>query len=140
VVVALAPLVGQLTYDVDGWMMGRNPAPGGGFTIVDQDNRLVYRSTFRKAGWTNNDAELWAIAAAAHLAAVNDTIRSDSEVMTKWWIPRGVCKSRPDLNILCKMAHDEIRDKRLSLVWVPREQNLAGIYNDNHKTWLCPVD
>lgn len=122
-----------MTYDVDGWMMGRNPAPGGGFTICGPDGKLIKRVSMRKVGFTNNDAELWAIAAAVFLAHTGDTIRSDSEVMTKWWIPRGHCKSRPDLNVLCKFAHDGIRDKRLSLVWVPRTKNLAGLYNDRNK-------
>jgi ribonuclease HI len=114
-------------------MWSRNPAPGGGFTIVNQDDRLILRKHIRKAGWTNNDAELWAVAAAVHLAKTGDIIRSDSEVMVKWWVPRGMCKSRPDLNTLCKLAHDGIRDKRLTLTWIPRAQNLAGIYNDTHK-------
>ena len=115
-------------------MWSRNPSPGGGFTIVNEQNELVKRVEMRKAGWTNNDAELWAVAGAVHIAKVGDIIRSDSEVMVKWWVPRGICKSRPDLNKLCQFAHNGIRDKRLSLVWVPREENLAGIYNDHHKT------
>jgi ribonuclease HI len=122
-----------MTYDVDGWMMGRNPAPGGGFTIVNEHNALVARVVMKRPNFTNNDAELWAVAGGAHHAKVGDILRSDSEVMVKWWIPRGACKSRPDLNVLCRYAHNLIRDKRLTLVWVPREQNLAGIYNDAHK-------
>jgi ribonuclease HI len=122
-----------MTYDVDGWMNGRNPSNGGGFTICRADGSLVKRIAFNKIGWTNNDAELWAVAAAVHLAKTGDIIRSDSEVMVKWWVPRGMCKSRPDLNTLCKLAHDGIRDKRLTLTWIPRAQNLAGIYNDTHK-------
>jgi hypothetical protein len=129
-----------MTYDVDGWLTGPNPAKGGGFTIVDQTGKLRARAQAPNVGvlshFTNNDAELWAVAAGAHLAKVGDIIRSDSEVMCKWWVPRGVCKSRPDLNTLCQYAHNLIRDKRIILVWTPRDENLAGIYNDAYKVKL----
>jgi hypothetical protein len=132
-----------MTFDVDGWLTGPNPAKGGGFTIVDQTGTLRARAQAPLAGmlthFTNNDAELWAVAAGAHLAKVGDTIRSDSEVMVRWWVPRGVCKSRGDLNVLCQYAHNLIRDKRLILLWVPREENLAGLYNDSHKFQLASV-
>lgn len=120
--------------DVDGWMTGPNPAQGGGFTVVNFDTKqLVKRHLFWKHGFTNNDAELWAVAAGAQLCQAGGTIRSDSELMVKWWVPKGRCGARPDLNTLCKLAHDTIRDKSLSLIWVPREENLAGIHNDTNK-------
>lgn len=122
-----------MTFDVDGWMNGRNPSNGGGFTIVNEHNELVKRVPVKKTGWTNNDAELWAVAGAVSLAQPGDIIRSDSEVIVKWWVPRGVCKSRPDLNKLCQFVHNGLRTKRLTLKWVPREENLAGLYNDTHK-------
>ncbi len=122
-----------MTFDVDGWMMGANPAIGGGFTIINDNGSLVARVEMLKPNFTNNDAELWAVAGAAYIAHVGDIIRSDSEVCVRWWVARGNCKSRPDLNVLCRYARALIRDKRLALVWVPREQNLAGIYNDAHK-------
>ena len=122
-----------MVFDVDGYMWGKNPAPGGGFTIVNEHNELVKRIPVKKAKWTNNDAELWAVAGAVQIAQTGDTIRSDSEVIVKWWVPRGVCKSRPDLNKLCQFVHNGLRDKRLTLVWVSRNENRAGLYNDTHK-------
>ena len=121
---------------MDGFLLGSNGrhCPGGGFTIVDENNRLLHHVTMHRQGYTNNDAELWAVAAAAHIANVGDTIRSDSQVMVKWWVPRGETKSRSDLNTLCLFAHKLIADKRLNLIWVRREENKAGLYNENRSS------
>lgn len=126
----------MMVYHVDCFMLGPNPAPAGGFTVCDGSGAVVKRITMKASPgkrFTNNDLELWAVAAAAEMASAHDTIYSDSEVIVKWWVPRGVCKSRPDLNVLCGMTHNTIRDKRLKLLWTPRDENWAGIYNDAKK-------
>lgn len=128
-----------MTYDVDGFMIGytggKSPCYAGGFTVVDENNVLVVRHVFRTypKRWTNNDGELWAVAAGIHQAAPGDIVRSDSEVVVKWWLPRGLCKSRPDLDNLCKTAYDERRVKDIDVIWVPRKENLAGIYNEQNR-------
>ena len=123
-----------MTFDVNGWIQGPNGHnKGGGFTIVDESNKLLCRIPIRKRNITSSEVELWAVAGAVHLAHMGDIIRSDSQVISRYWVPAGRCKARPDLNALCQFAHDGIHDKRLTLVWIPRAQNLAGIVNDKHK-------
>jgi ribonuclease HI len=119
-----------MRYDVDGFLIGRNPSPqGGGFTVIDEDHRLIAHHTFYKPNFTNNEAELWAMAAGVFAAAQNDIIRSDSQCIVSW-VAGGRCKSRPDLQTLCDTCYHVIHQKNLCIFWIEREQNLAGIYNE----------
>lgn len=128
-----------MTYYVDGYMYSASPCYAGGFSVTDEDGVLLARRFFKTEPprkWTNMDGELWAVAYAAQLAAPEDTICSDSEVVVKWWVPRGHCKTRLDLCPLALMTHEAVEYKNLSLIWVPRAKNLAGIYNDQHRAAL----
>lgn len=120
-----------MRYDVDGFLNGPNGHnTGGGFTIVNGDNKLIHRVPLRKKNLTNNEAELWAVAAAVYLAQPGDTIYSDSQCVARYWVPEGRCRARSDLNALCRIANIGIQEKGLTLTWAPRDENLAGIYNE----------
>lgn len=122
-----------MIYHVDGWMIGKNPSPhGGGFTVVNEQNELVKRHTIYKRGFTNNDGEIFAIAYAAYIAAPGDTIITDSQAAYHWALS-GYPKARMDLVGICGKVRKWIYTKDLKLEWRPREENLAGIYNDAHK-------
>ncbi len=126
-----------MIYYVDGFMHGQ-PTHSGGFTVVDEDNVLRVRRIMKTPArpWTNNDAELWAVAGGVFLAGPDDTIYSDSEVMVKWWLPRRSSKTRKDLNELIITTAKEMERKSLTLLWVRREDNLAGIYNEKNRKEL----
>jgi ribonuclease HI len=135
------------SWHVDGFTLGRQPSPrGGGFTVVRGSGALVVHHTFHltahaalrqrfgidPARWfTNNEAELWAVLYATWKAGPNDTIYTDSN--TAWhWVRNGWCKARNDLDKLAYAAAQLIDVKDLTVVQIPRDENLAGIYNETH--------
>lgn len=65
------------------------------------------------------------------LAMEGDIILSDSQVAIGW-VRRGRSGARRDLNDRLKVAKDRMASKNLTLRWVPRKQNHAGIYNERH--------
>lgn len=118
-----------MTYYVDGFNYHGNPSPtGGGYTIFDEA-KLIKRQEILKPGLTNNEAELLAVLAAAQLADEKDTIYTDS-MNTIYWCRSGKPKARPDLKDQANAVKRLLYSKKLKLKWIPREQNLAGFYND----------
>lgn len=131
--------MGHLTLYADGFMHSGNPCYSGGFTVVNDAGSLVARRIFKvepPKKWTNMEAELWGVAFAVQIADYEDTILCDNESVVKWWVPRGACKSRPDLNSLARMTRDAVEYKKLDVQWCPREESLAGIYNDRNRSKL----
>lgn len=124
-----------MKYFVDGFMIGKNPSPyGGGFTVVNEQNELVKHHVLDwKHGelFTNNHAEILAIAYAAHIAQTGDGIVTDSQA-AYYWTKNGFCTKRPDLSKIAAKAHHWVWKKRLRLEWLPRTVNLAGHYNEQH--------
>jgi ribonuclease HI len=121
-----------MTYHTDCFVYGGNPSPkGGGFTITDEMGNLLWQVEKLKPGFTNNEGELLGVLHAAMLASHGDTIVTDSQ-NTIAWTRSGKPKARPDLIFPAALAKDLIRLKSLSLVWKPREQNAAGVYNEKH--------
>lgn len=119
-----------MKYFVDGFTIGKNPSDiGGGFTVVDENRKLVYREQINKGNFTNNEGELLGIAFAAALASPGDEIISDSNCAIIW-AKAGFAKARPDLSPKCNTAKNFIGFKNLKLEWCPRHLNLAGLYNE----------
>ena len=116
------------TYDVDGFILGKNPSPtGGGFTVAVDDDIISY--TILEPGITNNQTELLAIGCAAYLAQPGDEIRTDSQTAYHW-VKSGQCKARPDLSPTARIIKKWVREKQLQVIWAPREVNRAGQYNE----------
>lgn len=117
-------------YYVDGFTYYGNPSDtGGGYTIFKEDQLLV-TTEILEAGFTNNAAELFGVLACAKVCSVGDEIITDSR-NTMAWVRSGRPKARPDLAYAAKEARDLINLKKIRVSWCPREQNLAGIYNEN---------
>lgn len=115
----------------DGYCIGKNPSPfGGGYTIVGEQG-LIETQRIEKYNFTNNEAELLAAYNACLLAEKGDEIIVDSENTLKW-IKKGKCKARPDLSDYARLSKKKIENKKLRIYWRPREENLAGHYNENH--------
>ena len=120
------------TLHADGFLFESNPSPvGGGFTVVDSEGRLLAREVYEQEGFTNNEAELLGVAHAIWLAPSGATVVTDSRVV-RTWIRKGKSKARPDLNGEIKEARRSANRKVIAIVQVPRNENLAGIYNEKH--------
>ena len=120
-----------MRYFVDGFTVGSNPSRvGGGFTVVDENNNLIERREVRRY-FTNNEGELLGISFAVHLAQPGDEVITDSQC-AQAWVRAGRSKARPDLSELCSTTKSVAAEKHLQIRWVRRENNLAGIYNEEH--------
>lgn len=117
----------------DGFVMGKNPSPiGGGYTLVDGKGNLLYRREIRNLGsFTNNDGELRGLVHALLIAKENDIVITDSKTVY-WWVCKGRAKARPDLTEICKIGNQAMHSKKVEIRWVRRDENLAGIYNENY--------
>ncbi|OGE44777.1 hypothetical protein A3E67_03695 [Candidatus Daviesbacteria bacterium RIFCSPHIGHO2_12_FULL_38_25] len=116
----------------DGFCLIKNPSPfGGGFTVTDNLGIVLSRERILKKDFTNNEAELLGVLKACGLSENNGIIITDS-MNTIFWIRKGKSKARPDLNEKIKTAKDLIENKKLNLIWKKRDENLAGIYNENY--------
>lgn len=125
-----------MTYHADGFCLLQNPSPkGGGYTVVDENGKIIKHEVFSKKGWTNNEAELWGIYSAIKIAQNGDTVITDSQCC-KLWAHNGKTKTRPDLNFMCREANELMRTKGIHLQWRPREENLAGHYNEKFERWM----
>ena len=126
----------------DGFTIRGNPSKiGGGFTIFalheDGSKKMVLTHTilrnpavFGGQLFTNNEGELLGVHYAALLAPEGGTIITDSNNTIKW--VNGGNKSRPDIDWVCRFTAKIIKDKRLTLTWRPREENLAGVWNEDN--------
>jgi|ERR1035441_100156 hypothetical protein len=125
-----------MTYHCDCFVYGGNPSDkGGGFTITDEQGNLLWQVEKLKPGFTNNEGELLGVLYAAMLASHGDTIVTDSQ-NTIAWTRSGNPKARPDLRSFAGLAKKLISLKTLTLIWKPREENAAGVYNENHHSSL----
>lgn len=120
-----------MIFHVDGFLYGPNPSDiGGGFTICDETGKVIKRVERLKKNFTNNEAELLAVAEAAIISFVGDTIITDSQNTISWIKnPKGN-KARPDLADVCRLTDALIKAKQLKLEWKRRDENLAGLVNE----------
>lgn len=115
---------------VDGYTIGKNPSKfGGGYCIMENDV-ILEEVEVKRMNFTNNEAELLGMTRALELADEGTVIYTDSQ-NTIAWVRSGRPKSRMDLLYMADRAKKMRRDKSVNIVWVPREENLAGIYLEN---------
>ena len=100
----------------------------GGITIYKNDE-LLLTEEIPERGVTSNECELRALAYAIKDAAEGDEIVVDSMVCV-YWTKSGNPKARLDLKPLCTELKELINEKKLDVYWAPREENLAGHYNE----------
>lgn len=119
-----------MKYYIDGFVNGKNPSPfGGGYSIVDENGELVEIEYIEKSGFTNNEAEVLGLYNALGYATSGDIISTDSQ-NNLYWLCGGKSKSRPDLNDVLEKSKGLLKNSNVTIVWEPREYNLAGIYNE----------
>lgn len=125
-----------MIYHTDCFVYGGNPSyKGGGFTITDDKGNLIYQQEVLKRGFTNNEGELLGVWYATKLASHGDTIVTDSQ-NTIAWTKSGNPKARPDLRAIAAEAKTLVFIKSLNIVWRPRELNMAGVWNEEHKAHM----
>lgn len=112
----------------DGHPVGFNGQGGmfanEGFSLIEMTKSNIKRQRVRmsyvKPNLTNNEAEIIAIIHAASLANEGDTINSDSKIAI------GYCQKGGEIErlaFLSEIAKPIIKEKNLSLKWIPRELN-----------------
>jgi ribonuclease HI len=97
-----------------------------GYTVCDQDGNVLVREVFPYRR-TNNEAELRGVLAAVQLAT--DFVVTDSQCVTLW-VKAGKCAARPDLTPIAAEVRRLLKGRGVRLVWQPREQNKAGMFNE----------
>ena len=114
----------------DGYTLIGNPSPkGGGFTVLDENNKVLIHEKIEKEGLTNNEAELRGLLWALKESKTGDKISTDSSVIISW-LRRGKTKARKDLTELIQECVKLKNEKNIELIWEGRDSNLAGIYNE----------
>jgi len=75
---------------------------------------------------TNNEMEYYSlIIALEEFAKVGDIIKSDSQLVVNQVNGKWRVKEQRLFNS-CRMAQSKLKELSCTLVWVPREENLAG--------------
>lgn len=114
----------------DGFNIGSNPSKiGGGYTITDGHGNIVSQKRILKVGFTNNEGELLGVLEALELIDNFGEVYTDS-TNTVAWVKKGKSKARPDLNQECAKAKYLLEKKNIKLIWLSRDENLAGIENE----------
>jgi len=115
----------------DGYQIDGNPGTQGGATVVRLDDNKVYKSTYKRDKVTNNEVELDAAILAAVNAKKGDTIITDSKLVVLYGTrDKTRAKSKfPELKFRGKKLSKLLKEKELNIIWEPRDNNLAGIYN-----------
>jgi ribonuclease HI len=95
------------------------------FCVTDENGKIVKFEETWMPCFTNNEEEYRGVIAALNLCAEGDEIYSDSmlvvnQVAGTWKI------NKPHLRLLREEAAKLLKDKKAKLIWIPREDNLAG--------------
>jgi hypothetical protein len=100
-----------------------------GYTVTDHTGKVIAHLSEPPYRYTNNESELQGIIFAATVAEEGSEIITDSKVCMAW-IRRGAASARPDLDRLIDALKGVIGAKGLKVYWRPREENLAGKWNE----------
>lgn len=117
-------------FHVDGYMIKSNPSPIGGGMTVFYNGEFLLSQELLIPNVTNNETELRACCEAIRLANNGDEIIVDSQ-NTISWLRKGRTNARADLLPMIQEYREMMRYKGLRIKWEPRENNLAGIYNES---------
>lgn len=124
-----------MKYYTDGYTLGRNPSNyGGGYSITDESGDVLRHSRILRDRFTNNDGEIFALKdCVENFCEMFDEVSTDSSTILAW-IKKGKSNSRKDLNPILKELKEKIESKFLDIYWEPREENLAGHFNEEFDT------
>lgn len=119
---------------VDGFTVGRNPSRQGGCTITDRDGNIVkqyFVKSLQDTEITNNYTEFLSLYLCLEIANHGDIIYTDSMNSIAWSSGKFQKKSkRKDLIPLAKEINRLLSVKNITLTWVSRNSNLAGLVNE----------
>jgi len=123
-------------YYVDGFNVGSNPSLTGGYTITDNTGKILLREILKGTPdslITCNEAEFRGLCKAIELAEPHSTIYTDSQNNINW-LNLGFPKKskRKDLIPLARQYNELYIAKSLNIVWTKRDDNLAGIQNEDN--------
>lgn len=110
----------RIFFDGSGWN-GRS----SGYAVVFADSKkapIVVRFSEKR---TNNEMEYAGLLAALEHAAIGDELFTDSQLLVGQVLGGWKVNAR-HLKPLAEKAKALVLARRVTLVWVPREQNLAG--------------
>jgi len=93
------------------------------YCIVFNDGRIIKRELEEER--TNNEMEYMALLKALELCEEESIIYSDSRLVVEQVAGRWKIRKEHLLRYALK-ARNLIREKRVELKWIPREENLAG--------------
>lgn len=112
---------------VDGYLIDTNPSDKGGFTIAIEDKIKTYE--IKQKNLTNNQVEI--MACIVGMLEKPKIIISDSQIAVK--CINGEWKGKNEkLLPLINLGRVMLKIKKKTLIWEKRDNNLAGIYNDQH--------
>lgn len=117
-----------MNYYVDG--SGWNGRQAG-WVVTDESGTVIAEATYN-VNRTNNEMEYEACLAACKEAGFKDTIYTDSQLVYNQIYGTWKLKKR-ELIPLCMDCRKKIEGKNLELIWVPREENVAGILLEKRK-------
>jgi ribonuclease HI len=119
-----------MIFFTDGFTIGSNPSDEGGYTIMDEKGKLLTSTRIKKSRLTNNETELLGVYhCLLDYAKEGDVITTDS-MNTIYWCRNGKSKARQDLNDLMEECKNLLENKKVSLEWCSRDDNMAGWYNE----------
>jgi ribonuclease HI len=126
-------------YYIDGFTVGSNPCTKGGFSIADKDGNIEYQYFVKSREGkeiTNNYTEFLGLYFCLTKAEPNSIIYTDSMNNISWSRGKMNKKSkRKDLAPLARQVHNLLVGKNITLVWIGRDSNLAGISNDDNSSF-----
>ena len=94
------------------------------WAIVRPDDRAIKHLELKEK-YTNNQCEYKAVILAIVWAQPGDVIYTDSQLVVKQVSGEYRCKAK-HLDEPLQLVRDSLKEKNLSLKWIPRKQNKAG--------------
>lgn len=113
-----------------------NPSTEGGYTITDSDGNILVRKFVKSSPGerllTSNYTEFLGLFECLKMCEAHDTIFTDSQNNIHWSTGKFRKKSRrKDLIPLAQEVNKLLTEKFITLEWVPRELNWAGLANES---------
>lgn len=106
-----------------------------GYTVL-QDGQEPLVMEF-KENFTSNEMEYQAVIKSLEIASEGDEIFSDSRLVVEQTKGNWAIKTK-SLLPYAQRANELLQEKKCSLSWVPREENLAGLAREN-KTYMPKI-
>lgn len=103
---------------------------GNGYIIMDEKGNIVAHDWEKEVNFTNNQLEYIAVIEAMYLCKYGDTILTDSQLLVGQLNNKYKCKNNY-LSILHSEASAIMVCKNITVRWIPRSKNLAGIFIEN---------